>query len=57
VFGIRLVEDTTKIYSKLKAIDMISTSGQNTKEEIMKLINTLIDNERVREVVKLKYSF
>jgi hypothetical protein len=54
--AIRLVEDTAKIYSKLKAINMVGTSEQITKEEIMKLINTLIDNERVRELVKLKYS-
>lgn len=54
--AIRLVEDTTTIYSKLKAIDAISTSEQITKEELMKLVNRLVDNEKIRELVKLKYS-
>lgn len=52
-----LVEDSMKIYSKLKAIDAIGNSKKDiSREEIMKLINVLIDNDRVRELVKLNYS-
>lgn len=54
--AIKIVEDTTKIHSKLKAIDVISRSEEITKDEIIKSIHALIDNERVRELVKLKYS-
>ncbi len=55
--SLRLVEDGIKIYSKLKAIDAIAHSKKEiSKEEITKLINILIDNERVREIVKLNYS-
>jgi DNA-binding HxlR family transcriptional regulator len=54
--SLRLVEDSIKIYSKLEAIDAIGNSEKLNKEEIVKLINVLIDNERVREIVKINYS-
>ncbi|MDQ5869928.1 MAG: hypothetical protein M3530_09425 [Thermoproteota archaeon] len=54
--SLRLVEDSIKIYSKLKAIDAIGNSEKLNKEEIVKLINVLIDNDRVREIIKLNYS-
>lgn len=52
----RLVEDSIRIYSKLKAIDAIGNAKEISNEEIMKLIYTLVDNERVRQILKLNYS-
>lgn len=54
--SLSLVEDTINIYSKTKAIDSIQASHKITNEEILKLVNILIDNERVREIIKVRYS-
>jgi predicted transcriptional regulator len=51
-----LVEDTIRIYSKTKAIDAIQASPKSTRHEILELVNILIDNERVREIIKARYS-
>ena len=40
---------------KLKAIDMIDMSEQITKEEIVKLIYTLITDKRIKDIVKGRY--
>jgi DNA-binding HxlR family transcriptional regulator len=54
---ISLVESSIRIHSKLTAIDAIGSSEQLNKEEIVKLINTFSNTERVREIIKLNYSF
>jgi DNA-binding HxlR family transcriptional regulator len=54
--SVSLVESSIRIHSKLTAIDAIGSSEPN-KEEIVKLINTLSNTERVREIIKLNYSF
>jgi len=54
--ALSLVEDTINIYSKTKAIDAIQASQKITNEEILKLVNILIDNESVREIIKVRYS-
>jgi len=54
--SLTLVEDTINIYSKTKAIDAIQASHKITNEEILKLVNILIDNESVKEIIKVRYS-
>ena len=54
--SLNLVEDAIKIYSKTKAIDVIQSSQRSTKGEILELVNILIDNDRVKEIIKLRYS-
>ena len=49
------MEDAIKIYSKAKAIDAIQSSHESTKEEILELVNILIDSDRVKEIIKLRY--
>jgi DNA-binding HxlR family transcriptional regulator len=51
-----LVEDTIRIYSKTKAIDAIQASRKSTRHEILELVNILIDNERVREIIKARHA-
>jgi hypothetical protein len=54
--SLNLVEDAIKIYSKTKAIDAIETAQKSTKGEILELVNILIDSDRVKEIIKLRYS-
>jgi DNA-binding HxlR family transcriptional regulator len=54
--SLNLVEDTIKIYSKTMAIDAIQASKKSTRDEILELVNILIDNDRVKEIIKLRYS-
>ncbi len=54
--SIRLVENSVGVYSKLKAVDAIGDGKAISTEEIVKLIDVLIDDERIREIVKLSYS-
>jgi DNA-binding HxlR family transcriptional regulator len=53
--SLSLVEDTINMYSKTQAIDAIKASHKITNEEILKLVNILIDNELVREIIKVRY--
>jgi hypothetical protein len=54
--SLSLVEDAIEIQSETKAIDAIQASRKSTRDEILELVNILIDNIRVKEVVKLRYS-
>lgn len=54
--SLNLVEDAIKIYSKTKAIDAIQSSQKSTKGEILELVNILIDSDRVKEIIKLRFS-
>jgi predicted transcriptional regulator len=56
VNSLNLVEDVIKIYSKTKAIDAIQASRKSTRDEILELLNILIDNDRIKEIIKLRYS-
>jgi predicted transcriptional regulator len=51
-----LVEDTIKIYYKTMAIDAIQASRKSTRDEVLELVDILIDNDRVKEIIKLRYS-
>lgn len=53
--AIEVIEDAINIYMRLKAIDMMDISEQITKEEIVKLIDTLIIDKRVKDIVKGRY--
>ena len=53
--SLSLVEDTIDIYSNTQAIDAIKASHKITNEEILKLVDILIDNELVREIIKVRY--
>jgi len=55
LYSLNLVEDTINIYSKIQAIDAIQASHKITNEETLKLVNILIDNELVREIIKVRY--
>lgn len=56
VNSVGLIEDAIKIYSKIKAIEVVQASQKVTKDEIHMLVDVLIDNERLKEIVKLRYS-
>lgn len=51
--SMRLIEDATKVYWKLKAIDALEPSTK--VEDSRKLIDTLIGNERINAILKSKY--
>lgn len=54
--SIRVIEDSLRIYSALKAIDAIDISQRVTREEIGKIIEALVPEESVRNILKKKYS-
>jgi len=54
--SLNLVEDTIKIYYKTMAIDAIQASRKCTRDEILELVNILVKNDRVKEIIKLRYS-
>jgi Mn-dependent DtxR family transcriptional regulator len=54
--SLNLVEDTIKIYYKTMAIDAIQASRKSTRDEILELVNILVKNDRVKEIIKLRYS-
>lgn len=45
------IENAMGNYWKLKAIDSLETSSEVPKEEQQKLIETLLDNEEMREIL------
>jgi predicted transcriptional regulator len=45
------IENALNNYWKLKAIDSLETSNEVPKEEQQKLIETLVDNEEIREIL------
>jgi len=45
------IENALNNYWKLKAIDSLETSNEVPKEEQKKLIETLLDNEGIREIL------
>jgi hypothetical protein len=51
--SMRLIEDATKVSWKLKVIDALEPSTE--VEDSRKLIDTLIDNERINAILKSKY--
>lgn len=50
-----LVENAALIYMRLKAVDMIDKSEKIKKREIIKLIDSLVPDDRIRRIVKSKY--
>jgi DNA-binding HxlR family transcriptional regulator len=53
--SIRVIDDGLRAYSSLKALDVINISKQVTKEEITKLIEALVKDEKVKNILKKKY--
>lgn len=53
--SIRVIEDGLRTYSSLRALDVINISQQVTKEEITKLIEALVKDEKVKNILKKKY--
>jgi predicted transcriptional regulator len=51
-----MIENTLKDYWKLKAIDSLdsSTSMELPQEERNKILNTLIDNQQVKQILLVK---
>ncbi len=45
------VENALNNYWKLKAIDSLETSNELPKEEQQKLIETLLDNQEIKEIL------
>ncbi len=50
------LETALSNYWKLKAIDSVEISNELPKEEQQKLIETLLDNEDLREIIKKGFS-
>jgi DNA-binding HxlR family transcriptional regulator len=53
--SIRVIDDGLRTYSSLKALDVINISKQVTREEITKLIEALVKDEKVKNILKKKY--
>ncbi len=56
----KLIENALNHYWKLKAIDLFGTSFENNQfsnEEHKKIIDTLIDNHRIKEIILAKTKF
>jgi len=53
--SIRVIEDALRTYSNLKALDVIDTSEWVTRDEIIKLIEALVSDEKVKRILKKKY--
>jgi Mn-dependent DtxR family transcriptional regulator len=52
VRSIGTIYNALDIYSKLRAIDIISMSDATTEEEIHKLIDSLIKDEKIKNILK-----
>ena len=50
------LQNAIQIYSKLKAIDAVSLSKQAAKEEIELLIDSLVQDEQIKDILK-KFEF
>ena len=50
------VNNAIQIYSKLKAIDAVSLSKQVAKEEMEQLIDSLVQDEQIKDILK-KFEF
>jgi hypothetical protein len=46
------IENALNNYWKLKAIDSLETSNEVPKEEQQKLIETLLDNEKIKAILE-----
>lgn len=53
--SIRVIDDGLRTYSSLKALDVINISKQVTREEITKLIEALVKDEKIKNILKKKY--
>jgi Mn-dependent DtxR family transcriptional regulator len=53
--SIRVIEDALRTYSNLKALDVIDISEWVTRDEIIKLIEALVHDEKVKRILKKKY--
>jgi predicted transcriptional regulator len=51
------VENALNNYWKLKAIDSLETSNELPKEEQQKLIETLLDNQEIKEILVRESAF
>ena len=54
--SLQKVNNAIQIYSKLKAIDAVSLSKQASKEEIELLIDSLVQDEQIKDILK-KFEF
>ncbi len=49
---ITTLDNATNVYMKLRAIDAVELSGVQTKEELDKLIDSLIEDETIKSILK-----
>jgi hypothetical protein len=52
---VKLMEDATNISWKLDALDAVETLGNTSKEHMLKLIDSLIDDTKIREILRKNY--
>jgi hypothetical protein len=50
--ALTIVEESITIRTKLKAVDLIKSSGYTSVEEFDKILNTLVKNREVREILR-----
>lgn len=50
--SLQKVNNAIQIYSKLRAIDAVSLSKQAAKEEIEQLIDSLVQDEQIKDILK-----
>jgi len=49
---ITTLDNASNVYMKLRAIDAVELSGVQTKEELDKLIDSLIEDETIKSILK-----
>jgi DNA-binding HxlR family transcriptional regulator len=49
---ITTLDNATNVYMKLRTIDAVELSGVQTKEELDKLIDSLIEDENIKSILK-----
>jgi len=53
--AVKLMEDATNISWKLDALDAVERLGNTSKEHMLNLIDSLIDDTKIREILRKNY--